>query len=140
MPSATAGKAAEGASDGANADGTTADADADGDAPKAAPKASSKFLGPGKREDLGDTDWVLLSNLPSRASWNKVRGVFAEIGCEVLEGKVIRAKAIAIVRLASTSQALKAEEEVQGKTFRDIPGEAIGATRILESERSEYES
>jgi len=83
---------------------------------------------------------VLLSNLPSRASWNKVRGLFSDIGCTVVSGKVNRAKHIAVVSLSSADDAIKAEAEISGKTFNDIPDQPIQAKQIAESERSSYDA
>mmetsp|Transcript_83570 Transcript_83570/g.231752 ORF Transcript_83570/g.231752 Transcript_83570/m.231752 type:complete len:169 (+) Transcript_83570:122-628(+) len=90
-------------------------------------------------QDAGESAWILLTNLPNRASWNKVRGIFSEIGCSVLCGKVKRDKGYSIVKLASAEQAIKAQAEIDGHTFRDIPGVPIQAKRIPESERSIYD-
>jgi len=90
-------------------------------------------------EDVGDSEWVLLTNLPNRASWNKVRGVFSEIGCSVVSGKVKRDKGVAIVKLASVDEAVKAEQQISGQTFRDIPGAPITAQRISESQRDQFD-
>ena len=92
-----------------------------------------------ENRSAGDSAWVVLTNLSNRASWNKVRGIFSEIGCTVISGKVYRAKGHAIVKLASVEEAIKAEAEVNGHTFRDIPDVPITAQRITESERSVYE-
>lgn len=92
-----------------------------------------------KSQEVAESAWVLLTNLPARASWNKVRGVFSDIGCSVLIGKVKRDKRIAVVKLSSAADAIKAEAEVSGKTFNDIPDAPIQARQIAESERSAYE-
>lgn len=90
-------------------------------------------------EELGESCWILLAGLPNRASWNKVRGMAAEISCTVVSGRVKRDKGIAIVKLSSIDEAKKAEKEIQGKTFRDVPGVPISAQRIPESASDSYD-
>lgn len=93
-----------------------------------------------KPQAATDSAWVLLTNLSSRASWNKVRALFSDIGCTVLSGKVKRATHIAVVRLSSADDAIKAVAELSGKTFNDIPDAPIQARQMAESERSTYET
>jgi len=108
---------------------------------KSAPAGGEARPPVGERsKEVAESAWVLLSNLPSRASWNKVRGVFSDIGCSVLSGKVKRDKRIAVVKLSSAADALKAETEISGRTFNDIPDAPIQAKQISETERDTYDA
>lgn len=57
----------------------------------------------------------------------------------MVSGKVKRDRGIAVVRLGSAEEAAKSEVEIEGRTFRDIPGAPISATRIPESEHGLYD-
>jgi len=79
-----------------------------------------------------------MSNLPPKANWSKVRGVLAEMGLTVVGGKVKREKAIAVIQLASASEAMTAEAGVAGKAFSDSPEVDIVVRRITDAEREAY--
>jgi len=92
-----------------------------------------------KSQEAADSVWVLISNLPPRSSWNKVRGLFSTAGFTVVSGKVKRAEKISLVQMPSAEQARKAEEELSGKSFEDIPDAPMTARQISESERNKLD-
>lgn len=84
-------------------------------------------------EEVRNSSWVLISGLPDRVSLNQVRGIFSQVNCLVDIGKVKREKGIAVVKLQDGREAEIAEQELQGRTFPEIPEAFINAQRIPES-------